>query len=935
MKKKITRIWGIGLALVLAASMLLSVAPVSAGTLSWGSEDLPDKFAPWDGADVVDLAVSGDGSVIYASVNSTTIYRSTNGGQSWSSISVVKDGITISAEHIAVAQDDANYVAVAADNSTVFITKDAGANWSNLGLGNDDAVFNTLDLALSVTKGGNHFVAVCGIDVGDNDGEVHSYEIGAVGAAFSEISTSAKNFPANTDIVGAVAFSPNFASDQVLLAVGADYTNEDVDFSVYAYNQGNWNLGAFSAYPANLLQDTPTNLTALDAAAIAPAPDYLASDESMRIAFVGLAVNGGTSATETDGIFRMDDKDVTVLKDKKSICSVAFDGSLMVAGRYDAIDIYRSTDPLGDSPSVSGSTGTREPGGQSRVLVGIAADKVVAGTSGRESAFAYSTDNGKTFNDLSLIDTFLSVFSDVATSPDGSKIYLVSADNDTTTPDMSVWCYGTRWERIFSLLDATNDYIIRMASTDPNIIYLADVGGTTIYFSSGAGLDKWQTRVYKETTGIFDLAVETDGDVVYAMTTLGYVSKSTNRGFTWGSKVSSKLSGGSSMLKSLGEDKLIAGSSDGYVAYSTDGNTSWTKLDKDLGAIVQVTAQGLADGDFVFAASNTTGNYIYHWQLGTDDEWDDIYTVGTGYGVSGLMLEQGVLYAVAENLTDSYLYRSLNPTSDSAGFNAIASAGESFSAAPSALKVSRSGDVTKLWAIDRVSTHELFSYKDTLATVGPTLAGPVDAYVLKVNPISGHAHDMTFTWNEPSDKVTGYDIEIALDSGFNEKALALNVISDASVVGVVVGPTGTSITTTGATSSFTISYVLEFMPDTTYYWRARVDYASLGGSDWGPVRSPWSATRTFVVEAAEVTPPVIIQQAPAPIISVPPAPAITLQPPEIVLPAPPPAPPDIIIPAAPAPTPPVPTWAIYAIIIIGAVLVLALIILIMRTRRPV
>ncbi len=924
MKKKITRIWGIGLALVLAASMLLSAAPVSAGTLSWGAEDLPDKFVTYDGQDVQDIAVSGDGSVIYASSNGTsTIYRSTNGGQSWSSITVIKNSITITAKYVAVTPDDANYIAVSSDNGTVYISKDAGANWSNLGQCGTVAY----DLALSPEKGGSHTVAVAG-DNGTGP-QVWYYEIGAVGAAWNDAHADT-GFQTDDDYARAVAFSPNFSSDQAMVAVTLDNSADEINFQMYSFNTNTWNSGAFSDFPVNLQQDSEA-LTTIESASIALAPDYLASDDSMRIAFVGLAVETGTDMN-SEGIFRLDNDDVEVLKDEKAIYSLAYDGSLLVAGRYDTNGVYRCTDPLGDSPSVSGSTSTKNPGGVDKVVVGIAADKVVAGTSGDNSAFAYSTDNGQCFNDLSLIDTFLTVFSDVATSPDGSKVYLVSGDNDTT-PDLSVWRYEDRWERIYTGLAADDDYIIRIAPDDANVIYLADAGGTTIYFSSGAGMDKWQTRVYKETTGVTDMAVETDGDTVYVMTTSGYVSKSTNKGFTWATKVSSKLSGGSSMLKSLGEDKLIAGSLDGYVAYSTDGNTSWTKLDDDLGAIVQVTAQGLDDGNFVFAADNTTSGYVYHWQLGTDDEWDDILTVTTGYFVTGLAYEQGVLYATSAswNSTDSYLHRTLNPTSaDEPSWNSIASAGESFIATPSALRVSRSGDVTKLWAIDKAGTNELFSYKDTLATVKPTLAGPADGTVNRVNPISGHAFDMTFTWNEPSDKVTSYDIQIALDSGFTEKAMDMAVSSDASVVGLVVGPTGSSKTEGGTT----FSYVLEFMPDTTYYWRVRVDANTMGTSSLGPVRGQWSDARTFKVEAAEVTPPVIIEQAPAPIISVPPAPAITLQPPEIVLPAPQ-AVPDIIIPAAPAPTPPVPTWAIYAIIVIGAVLVLALIILIMRTRRPV
>jgi len=179
-----------------------------------------------------------------------------------------------------------------------------------------------------------------------------------------------------------------------------------------------------------------------------------------------------------------------------------------------------------------------------------------------------------------------------------------------------------------------------------------------------------------------------------------------------------------------------------------------------------------------------------------------------------------------------------------------------------------------------------------------------------MNPVSGGSYAITVSWSRLS-KSTIYDWQVATDSGFVEKV-----------------KTGTTSSTTTSTPSINID-AGELNPGTTYYWRIRTNID-------GPVRSPWSEVRTFTVsELPEAQPPVIIEQPPAPVISVPPAPAITLQPPEIVLPPPPPAPPEIVIPAAPEPTPPVPSWAIYAIIVIGAVLVIALIVLIMRTRRPV
>jgi len=164
---------------------------------------------------------------------------------------------------------------------------------------------------------------------------------------------------------------------------------------------------------------------------------------------------------------------------------------------------------------------------------------------------------------------------------------------------------------------------------------------------------------------------------------------------------------------------------------------------------------------------------------------------------------------------------------------------------------------------------------------------------------------------------TDYDIRIALDKDFNEP---------------IVSNTWTAITGLAATTAETVSFnqgggVL--MPNTTYYWRIRVTAAT-------PVQSPWSETRSFVIkeltkqpiEIVNPQPPVTITTAPAP-----PAPVINLPAPVVNIPAAPPAT-TITIPPAPAPQQIAPAY-IWAIVVIGAVLVIAVIVLIVRTRRPV
>jgi hypothetical protein len=325
-----------------------------------------------------------------------------------------------------------------------------------------------------------------------------------------------------------------------------------------------------------------------------------------------------------------------------------------------------------------------------------------------------------------------------------------------------------------------------------------------------------------------------------------------------------------------------------------------------------VTASGVADGDFIYCASSGNGSNIVRWELGSSTSWSDIIngTIGAGEQARGIELsDDGVLYVLVEDsAVQSGFYRTLSPStagSTTTWSTQFQAAPVKFTGTPDALILSTGS--TKAWAVDTAASA-VYSYEDTVAASGPSLAGPSDGTVVNINPVSGGTYNVPFTWERLS-KASAYDFQAALDTGFVEKITTATVNSTS----------GTAFLNVAANT---------FMPGETYYWRVRLNST-------GPIYSPWSETRSFTVsELPEAAEPVIIEQAPAPVISVPPTPEIVLQPPEIVLPAPTPAP-EIVIPAAPEPTPAVPSWAIYAIIIIGAVLVIALIVLIMRTRRPV
>ena len=848
------------------------------------------------------------------------IYKSTDTGASWSGVSPPDDAGSV--QLVAIAPDDADMVAIVTGGTNVYVTTDGGTTWGDVeftaaaGLSVPWDRHIIKDIAMSAESAGIHYLAAVGDfwdgTLEDTAAEVWRYNIGAAAPSWAEISAVASFDSAN--VSAAVAFSPNFPSDQVMAVVtetddastggtGVDY----VKLQLWSENQDVWNATAgFDDYPATIVSED--EITGLASASISLDPEYLGSDDAMRMSFVGLTVEGGDAdATSLSGIHRMDDTTHKALKEGTTvdIHSIAFDGSVVVAGRHGTnTAVWYCLDPLATSPSVKGASTLKRPGGENSVVVAWAGDDVVAGTFGDESAFAVSTNDGKAFNDISLIDTTFTNMTDVVVSPDGSVVYM--ATDNGTPGNLSLWRSAASWQRVLSI-QGKDGFIVRLAPDDPDVVYVADKGTTSIYYSNTGGTERWQGRSSRY--DVQDLAVETDGDVAYVLIAAdGKVSKSTNSGFTWGSSKSSKLSGGN-MIVSLGEDALLAASDDGYVSYSSDGGDSFTKIGKQIGdtsADVVAIASGVADGDYIYTGLKYANMNVYRWQLGTSTSWSDIYEgVGSGANVTGMVLFDKVLYALTARLTvspddvGSLVLRTLDPTDAvSVSWSSVNKTDVRFDTEPQGLRVT--GGSAKMWAIDTVN-DVLYGYTDTLAVLGPELVGPAQGFEVGINPVSGYTMDVTFSWLKPSDRVTDYELRLAFDAGFTEVAKKLYPESDSSTVGYVVGHS--------ATGEF------DLMPGDTYYWKVRVTT---------PLLSPWSVYR--FVSVTEAAPPVTA-------VTVEPAPA-----PEITVEAPPPPQVTVTVPPAPtpvAPAPVIPAYLLWTIICIGAVLIIALIVLIVRTRRVV
>jgi hypothetical protein len=315
-----------------------------------------------------------------------------------------------------------------------------------------------------------------------------------------------------------------------------------------------------------------------------------------------------------------------------------------------------------------------------------------------------------------------------------------------------------------------------------------------------------------------------------------------------------------------------------------------------------------------------------------------------------------------------------------------------YNAGRNTLRGSLSGTTPKIWAIDTVSSDDVESFTDPVSLAAPVISAPADKGTIPINTLNGDAYDVTFTFKRyASTKITSAIIEISTDSTFNA------IIGTDTIAGIntdtiarSIGPTGANLVVTympgttyywrvrtttpvnspwTATRSFTlagldapfatagplagaadisiqptftwtaypkaIKYVIEvseypdfkildwsanvdypfyatsadeeFKYSTTYYWRVK---GVLTESPYAT--GPW-VTSVFTTEAKPVEEPAGGEE-----------PTIITVPGETIIKT-------VEVPVSQ----PIPTYLLWVIVGVGAILIIALIVLIARTRRVV
>jgi hypothetical protein len=305
-----------------------------------------------------------------------------------------------------------------------------------------------------------------------------------------------------------------------------------------------------------------------------------------------------------------------------------------------------------------------------------------------EGAWSVTFDDGDTWNQISLIDTYIDYISDVAVSPDCNKTFLVSVNADTCKRGCgcdSVWLnaknlpeaeeYSGQWLRTWcGKLLGDNDQnsghgyfpwvpergLLRLApeETTGDTVFLVDRMTGDVYQNDLETLSCWDPIPSTEVDEIADL-VALDADTLFALDWDGDVAMFDED--EWHEAVDSEVENGWTIA--VHGDYILVGGQNGDVSYSDDGGETFTELedvDDDSSAHVTVAFDTYFDtNDTIYAAlaNADSDNGIY--LLVADNqttEWHKTHAEPFNY--TGLVLDRpspanpmtspetgGVLYA--------------------------------------------------------------------------------------------------------------------------------------------------------------------------------------------------------------------------------------------------------------------------------------------------
>ncbi len=937
----------IALSILILCNMSLTATSKPAladpGTLKWTRIDTPgalpsrnDIVSP---CEINRIAIGSDSKTLYAvdtaysdnTNGSRALYKSTDSGISWNDnigrrlyeAMTSAEQVNFHIWNIAVAPDNVKFIAAVTNDSTsvlprqVWISKNGGAEWQNTNFPVASNI-STIEVSASYSNGTRDIVL--GTRSGAGDGTIWILKIPA-------FSWSSQEF---TGDVMVLKLSPDYTSDGVIAIVYSNTSGTYLNAGVHDLNANttDWNM-IYRGNPPEITAGAPGTSPKADeiiGADLELPADFSGQAPSLRRYYISIDDAG---ASGNGGIYRIDGTTVHQLMSatmSKRISSIAYHGTY-ASGKLLAGEVlgdpcsatamtwftdspttcpipcwYPAMKPPTGAAGDDNCTGSGYANAQvawspdgSTAYAGTASSAALApginwpvpyltGKELDESAFSLTRNNGETWNQIALIDTNISVLTDIAPTPDCSTVYVASVNGNSDCSGFdSVWRsqgspIGACWERVLCIpttheLCATSQTdlaILRLAGdrTDGQVVFWAAIGTRKLMWSPDFG-DYW-THITGLQHNIQDVAAE-DSSTLYTLSADGFVQKFTFKTAGWlphtivhtglntGYSIATAYSGltpdndkGHIVVGSMG-----IGSYD--VAYSTDGGTTFSTINAQLptrGNTLVVIHSGYKSNGEIFAINNGGmyewsiyyGGGTWSWPLPEKGNWATLWGgLSWPTPVTGLTISRNGSFYFSDSW-GSYIRWALA----SAGLDSLVSFGTEPTTRYRICGGLASGEPITVWLIDQRPYVPpqgcIWIYVDPLAWNGPTPISPISNTPVKYDPTSGRAGEITLKW-QPMSLSRGYRIQIAKDEDF-----AIQLADIGSTWGgpfytppdldapALVIPAGGGTITDGNGNTWTVP-ALEV--GHSYYWRVMVQDVTTGDL----IQSPWSWREIFTVHS--------------------------------------------------------------------------------------
>lgn len=723
MKTKIWKILGVAASLAMVLSLAVTAVPVAAAEQDWSKVAMP---ATASGTDVGPIVVGSDGA-IYAAVGTDTastydIVKSTDGGFTWEETRFVD--VANAVIDIAVSPDGTLYVAAA--GPTLYKVTASGYQPLSLPTGVTTPI-NSVDVFKD--DGTNYVLIATGTSTAA--GDVYVLEDTLFGA-WRDMQLGATAYWAG--------FAPDFATSNLIWAVttgtgtGTGVTVTTVITATTSAAPAEW--GNFvqdiliGDANGNGIIDTSETAFVVNAKSDVVFPTGYSSDGNLTLF---AALNGATTAIYRCQTFPVSSSTpststAATIPGGVTISNLVYTPTAIYAGVGNDGLVLRSIDYGTNFAAV-----TKPPTGASATYVAVLpGGAVVAATSGAESAFSSSAD-GATFNQISYIDTVIDTIVDVAFSPTDKSALMLTVNTTSTTNNTSLWRTADRtastifWERVALDAYALNQLVEYSLDGAAAFWY----NGTTTIKRSADNAQSFATTLASWTipaTAMLNDWVMPDANHIYA---------ALNNGDVWSNQQNiyyfqSVDVAGTNALTSidLEGDALVVGTSNGKVFYSANKGIagSWVNVSPTTG-LSGNTYVAFADGSdvMVYAASGGTApNALMRLtdaSAAADLEW--VTVVGTALntanaivtapGVGNDLEGSGMAYVTDNATTGFEVLRVRGVGPEATGSPAYESIGAPTGA--TALKgIWYTPGSNILWSI--ASGNELWTYTDVLNVSG-------------------------------------------------------------------------------------------------------------------------------------------------------------------------------------------------------------------------